>query len=95
MYDINYDNIVEFCRENDIEVIGRIPFNPKVLEAMINRKTIIEYSPESDTAKEIERIWGGILIIILSKRVVDDFTSIRASSLKAFRKKSRDKQYPV
>jgi MinD superfamily P-loop ATPase len=67
MYDINYNNtdkIVEFCRENDIEVIGRIPFNPEVTKAMIDGKTIVEYSPESDAAKEIERIWGRILSII-------------------------------
>jgi MinD superfamily P-loop ATPase len=60
MYDINKDNtekILRFCRENSIEVVGRIPFNPKVTEAMVNGKTIIEYSPEGDVAKEIENIW--------------------------------------
>jgi MinD superfamily P-loop ATPase len=60
MYDINKDNtekITRFCKENSIEIAGRIPFNPKVTEAMVNGKTIIEYSPESDVAKEIEIIW--------------------------------------
>ena len=60
MYDINKDNtdkILGFCEENSIKVVGKIPFNPKVTEAMVNGKTIIEYSPESDVAKEIENIW--------------------------------------
>jgi MinD superfamily P-loop ATPase len=60
MYDINKDNtdkIFGFCEENNIKVVGRIPFNPKVTEAMVNAKTIIEYAPESDVAKEIEKIW--------------------------------------
>ena len=60
MYDINKDNtskILRFCEENGIEVVGRIPFNPKVTEAMVNGKTIVEYAPESDVAKEIENIW--------------------------------------
>jgi len=60
MYDINKDNtdkILRFCKENSIEVVGRIPFNPKVTEAMVNGKTIMEYAPESDVAKEIENIW--------------------------------------
>jgi MinD superfamily P-loop ATPase len=60
MYDINRDNtekIMHFCKENSIEIAGRIPFNPKVTEAMVNGKTIIDYSPESDVAKEIEVIW--------------------------------------
>jgi MinD superfamily P-loop ATPase len=60
MHDINLDNtekILRFCEKNSIEVVGRIPFNPKVTEAMVNGKTIIEYAPESDVAKEIENIW--------------------------------------
>jgi len=60
MYDINKDNtdkILRFCKENSIEVVGRIPFNPKVTEAMVNGKSIMEYAPESDVAKEIENIW--------------------------------------
>lgn len=64
MYDINRDNtdkILMFCKENSIEVVGRIPFNPKVTEAMVNGKTIVEYSPRSAVAKEIEGIWGKIV----------------------------------
>jgi MinD superfamily P-loop ATPase len=60
MYDINKENtdkILEFCEENNIKVVGKISFNPKVTEAMVNGKTIIEYAPESDVAKEIEGIW--------------------------------------
>jgi MinD superfamily P-loop ATPase len=60
MYDINKENtskISSFCKENSIKVVGRVPFNPKVTEAMVNGKTIMEYAPESDVAKEIENIW--------------------------------------
>ncbi len=60
MYDINKDNtekILRFCKENSIEVVGRIPFTLKVTEAMVNGKTIMEYAPESNVAKEIENIW--------------------------------------
>jgi len=60
MYDINKDNtekILSFCEENNTDVAGRIPFNLKVTEAMVNGKTIIEYSPGSDVAKEIKDIW--------------------------------------
>ena len=60
MYDINKVNtnkILEFCKENGIGVAGRIPFNPKVTEAMVKGQTIIEYAPESDVTKEIEKIW--------------------------------------
>ena len=61
MYDINEDNtnkISRFCKENGVEVIGKIPFNPVVTEAMVNGKSIMEYSPECDVAKEIVAIWN-------------------------------------
>jgi MinD superfamily P-loop ATPase len=60
MYDINKENtdkILEFCEENNIKVVGRIPFNPKVTEAMVNGKTIVEYAPESNVTREIKAIW--------------------------------------
>ena len=64
MYDINRDNadkIASFCRENSIEAVGKIPFNPVVTEAMVNGKSIVEYAPESDVAKEITKMWKKIL----------------------------------
>jgi len=52
---------VSFCRENDIEIVGKIPFDAMVTEAMVNGKPIVEYAPESDVAKEIEKMWKKIL----------------------------------
>lgn len=60
MYDINRDNterIMRFCKEKSIDVVGRIPFSTRVTEAMVKGKSIIEYSPESDVAMEIGRLW--------------------------------------
>jgi MinD superfamily P-loop ATPase len=70
MYDINKDNtqkIESFCKKNSVEVVGKIPFSPKVTEAMVDGKTIIEYSPRSAVAKEIETIWKKISILISEK----------------------------
>jgi MinD superfamily P-loop ATPase len=64
MYDINKDNtkkIVSFCNEKNIDVVGKIPFNPVVTESMVNGRTTVEYAPESDVAKEMERMWIKIL----------------------------------
>ena len=70
MYDINKDNterIVSFCRENSVEVVGRIPFSPKVTAAMVNGKTIVEYLPRGTVAKEIECVWEKISSLISGK----------------------------
>lgn len=61
MYDVNKDNsnkIFRFCEENGIEVVDKIPFNPVVTEAMVNGKTIVDYSPKCDVAREISAIWS-------------------------------------
>jgi MinD superfamily P-loop ATPase len=60
MYDINEDNankISKFCEENGVEVVGKIPFNPVVTEAMTNGKSVMEYSPESNVSREIASMW--------------------------------------
>jgi len=60
MYDINKDNttrIENFCRKNGIDVVGKIPFNLIVTEAMVCGETVVEYSPRSEVSKEIKDIW--------------------------------------
>jgi len=72
MYDVNEENtnkICRFCEENGVEVVGNIPFNPVVTEAMVNGKTIIEYSPECNVAKEITAMWNKLCKNISNARV--------------------------
>lgn len=61
MYDVNMSNaekISNFCAENRIEVVGNIPHNAKVTEAMVHGKSIMEYSPNCNVAKEIVNMWS-------------------------------------
>jgi MinD superfamily P-loop ATPase len=60
MHDINDENtkrIVDFCGENGIEAVGKIPFNPIVTKAMVNERPIVEYACESEVAKKIIEMW--------------------------------------
>jgi MinD superfamily P-loop ATPase len=69
MYDINADNtnkILSFCKENGTDVVGIIPFNPEVTQAMVNGKTIVEYSPESNVAEEITNMWRKMCLSLKS-----------------------------
>jgi MinD superfamily P-loop ATPase len=46
-FDINLENtdrIVAYCEKNGSKIIGKIPYEPKVVEALVNRKTVMEYS---------------------------------------------------
>ncbi len=63
-YDINRENterIAEFCTQNNIEVAGKIPFDPMVTKAMVAGKPVVEYSPESIVSKEIVEVWERII----------------------------------
>jgi len=55
-FDLNTDmaNTIEsYCIENNVVVIGKIPFDPEVVDAMVNCKSIIEFAPDSEVAKLI------------------------------------------
>jgi MinD superfamily P-loop ATPase len=59
-YDINQENterILNFCASKGVEVVGKIPFEPIVTEAMVAGKSIVEYAPKSNVSKAIEELW--------------------------------------
>jgi MinD superfamily P-loop ATPase len=71
MYDVNVGNttkVLDFCKENKIEVIGLIPFCADVTRAMINGKSIVEYMPKSGVAQEIENMWNKICLFVGKKQ---------------------------
>ena len=58
---INLTNeITDWCTEHNTKVIGKILFNPEVVEAMVHCKSIIEWAPESELSKELKIIWEKI-----------------------------------
>ena len=62
-YDINNKitrNIEKYLQENVIPVIGKIPFHTDLVKAMIFKKTIVEYNPESEICGIIRSIWEKI-----------------------------------
>jgi MinD superfamily P-loop ATPase len=58
-FDINLQNseqIISFCESNGSKIIGRIPYEPKVIEALVNTKTIMEY-PCNGVEMIIKQMW--------------------------------------
>lgn len=61
-YDINYemtDEILRFCEERGVDVVGKIPFDPLVTEAMVEAMAVVEFK-DSEVSNEIKRIWKRI-----------------------------------
>lgn len=67
-FDLNVemsDEIENYCRKNNISFVGKLPFDANVVEAMVNKKSIIEYSPDSEIANQIAAIYDKITTIML------------------------------
>ncbi|MEJ2657837.1 MAG: P-loop NTPase [Desulfobacterales bacterium] len=62
-FDLNLDQtagIEKLARENNITVVGRIPFDPVFTESMVQGKTIIEYQTTSKVGQTVKEIWSKI-----------------------------------
>jgi MinD superfamily P-loop ATPase len=60
-FDLNTDmtdQIEEYCKKSDITMAGKLPFNPLVVDAMVNCKSITEWAPDSDLNMELTKIWN-------------------------------------
>jgi len=61
-YDINKGNtekIEHYCRDNNIYVVGKLPYNTIVTDAMIHEKTVVEYS-KGDFTDMVTDLWDKI-----------------------------------
>jgi len=59
-YDINVtaSSAVEaFLEKQDIEILGRIPFDTRMVESIVNEKSVVEFDPESEISNEIRKSW--------------------------------------
>ena len=62
-YDLNIDmtgKIEEYCKDKGISLIGKIPFDKSVVEAMVEGKTVMEYK-KGTAKKAIHEIWKNLL----------------------------------
>jgi MinD superfamily P-loop ATPase len=62
-FDLNHDisaQIADWCTNNGFGLAGQIPFEPKIVEAMLDCKSIIEYAPQSAASVAIGNIWDKI-----------------------------------
>ena len=58
-YDLNTQmskKIEEYCKDNHIDIIGKIGFDENIVKAMVSGKTIIEY-PQAKSKEVIGNIW--------------------------------------
>lgn len=63
-FDLNIkitEKIENFCKKSNIKIIGKLAFDPQVVAAMINCKSIIEWQPASDLSSQIKHIYNNLI----------------------------------
>jgi len=53
--------ITDYCKEKDLSLIGYIPFDSTVTEAMIQGNPITAYAPDSTVSQVVRSVWRQIL----------------------------------
>jgi MinD superfamily P-loop ATPase len=53
--------IEKWCKKNGIIMAGQLPFDPQMVEAMVQGKSIIEYNAHLNISKKIKKIWNEVL----------------------------------
>lgn len=60
-YDINQEiraAIKAYCNDRNVAIAGEIPFDQRVVESMVDCKSITEWAPNSIVSHEIRKIWN-------------------------------------
>jgi len=58
-YDLNIEmaeEIEKYCRGNEVALAGKIKYDTAIIEAMVNKKTVIEYS-NGEVSQQIKSVW--------------------------------------
>ena len=60
-FDLNLDQthaIEEFAKENNVTVLGRIPFDTIFTKSMVKGQNIFDYDLKSETGQVVKQLWG-------------------------------------
>jgi len=79
-YDLNLqmtEKIEAFGRERNMQILGRVPFDPIFTKAMIEGKNVLEHAPDSLAAVSIKEVWKKILSFpSMNTMGIKDFSAI-------------------
>ena len=66
-FDLNPEQTLgleEYARENNVSVLGNIPFDPIFTKSMVQGKTIFEYDGDSETGQAVKLVWERVSDIL-------------------------------
>ena len=66
-FDLNPEQTLEleeYAIENNVSVLGNIPFDPIFTKSMVQGKTIFEYDGDSETGQAVKLVWERVSDIL-------------------------------
>jgi MinD superfamily P-loop ATPase len=70
LYPAGTDTITAYCQEKGLPMIGLIPFDLSVTEAMVHGQVITAYQPDCPVIRALHEIWHAILAHLRADEVV-------------------------
>jgi len=64
IYPTGAAQIESFCLAGEIPVVGRIPFDTTVTEAMVQGQPVTAYQPESPASQSMQQIWREVIAFL-------------------------------
>jgi MinD superfamily P-loop ATPase len=55
------EEIENFCRDNEIQMVGKIPYDQTVTTAMVHGEPVTAFTPEAPSSIAIKQIWEQVL----------------------------------
>jgi MinD superfamily P-loop ATPase len=56
--------IEAFCQDQGVPVVGRIPFDTAVTEAMVQGQPVTQYAPDSPASQALRGVWAQVAAIL-------------------------------
>jgi MinD superfamily P-loop ATPase len=69
LYPAGTAEIDAFCEQNGLEVIGRLPFDTVVTEAMVQGRPVTAHSPHSPISHALREAWVRVLAAVDGRKV--------------------------
>ena len=64
IYPAGTAEIEAFCRERGIPIVGKIPFDLAVTEAMVQGQSVTLYAPDSPSSQALQKVWGKVTAVL-------------------------------
>lgn len=62
------EEIEEYCLKNDIETVGRIPFDQTITSAMVAGQAVTAFQPKAPSSIAIAALWEKVMSILWEER---------------------------